>query len=90
MSKHRVKTKYYTQGAYGSTEEHILYATHNNSCDITTFYEEDGTILFCVENTENNNLFDAITRLMIPFDKQGELIDNVKFYSNIEDERNIF
>ena len=52
MSKHRVKTEYMTQGVYGSTEKNILYAEHNNSCDIITFYEEDGTVLFCVEDTE--------------------------------------
>lgn len=90
MSKYRVKTEYLTIGAYGSSEKHTLYATHNNSCDIITFYEEDGSILFCVENTEKNNLFDAIQRLYAPFNKNGELIENVEYYSNIDNERNIF
>ena len=84
MSKHRVKTEYMTQGVYGSTEKNILYAEHNNSCDIITFYEEDGTVLFCVEDTERNNLFDAIQRLYTPFNKDGKLIDNVEYYSEIE------
>ena len=84
MSRHRVKTEYVTQGAYGSLDKNILYAEHNNSCDIVTFYEEDGTILFCVEDTEKNNLFDAIQRLYAPFNKDGKLINNVEYYSEIE------
>ena len=84
MSRYRVKTEYITQGAYGSSEKNILYAEHNNSCDIITFYEEDGTVLFCVEDTERNNLFDAIQRLYSPFNKDGKLIENVEYYSEIK------
>lgn len=84
MSRYRVKTEYVTMGAYGSYDKHILYAEHNNSCDIITFREEDGTILFCVEDTEKNNLFDAIERLYAPFNKDGSLIENVEYYSEIE------
>ena len=84
MSRYRVKTEYVTQGAYGSLDKNILYAEHNNSCDIVTFYEEDGTVLFCVEDTERNNLFDAIQRLYTPFNKDGKLIENVEYYSEIE------
>ena len=84
MSRHRVKTEYVTQGSYGSLDKNILYAEHNNSCDIVTFYEEDGTVLFCVEDTERNNLFDAIQRLYAPFNKDCKLIENVEYYSEIE------
>ena len=43
MSHVRVKTEYQVEGAYGSTEKKILYAHHNNSCDVVTFFDEDGT-----------------------------------------------
>lgn len=50
----------------------------------SNIYEEDGTVLFCVEDTERNNLFDAIQRLYAPFNKDGKLIENVEYYSEIE------
>lgn len=66
MSHYRVKTKYLVEGAYGSRDERTLYAHLNLSCDITTFYDEDGSYLFSVEDTEKNNLLDAINRLFAP------------------------
>lgn len=63
MSHLYLKTEYNTEGAYGSIDKHTLYAHINNSCDIVTFYEENGTILFSVEDTLENNLLDAINRL---------------------------
>lgn len=67
MSHVRVKTKYNVEGAYGSIEERTLYADHNNSCDIVTFYDQDGNWLLSVEDTMDNNLLDAINRLYMPF-----------------------
>jgi hypothetical protein len=72
MSHIRVKTEYQVQGAYGSTEKRTLYAHHNNSCDVVTFFDEDGTYLFSVEDTMDNNLMDAINRLYA-------LDDNVQY-----------
>jgi len=67
MSSELIKTKYKsTCDIYGSTEERTLYCKHNNSSNLVTFYDEDGSILFIVEDTMNNNLFDAITRLYLP------------------------
>jgi uncharacterized protein YrzB (UPF0473 family) len=80
MSHVRVKTEYQIQGAYGSTEKRILYAHHNNSCDIVTFFDEDGTYLFSVEDTMDNNLMDAINILYAPHkNTSGELNENVQF-----------
>jgi len=79
MSHIRVKTKYQVQGAYGSTEKRTLYAHHNNSCDVVTFFDEDGTYLFSVEDTIDNNLMDAINRLYAPHKNSSELDDNVQY-----------
>lgn len=57
------KTQYATTGPYGETEMRTLYVHHNNSCDIVSFYAEDGAFLFSVEDTEKNNMMDAIDRL---------------------------
>jgi hypothetical protein len=68
MSRIRVKTKYNTEGIYGSTEEKILYADHNNSSDYVTYYDEDDEIIMIVPDTIDNNLLDAINRLYMPYD----------------------
>jgi hypothetical protein len=51
MSHVRIKTKYKEEGTYGSTEEHTIYADHNNCCDYVTFYDEKGEILLTVPDT---------------------------------------
>lgn len=80
MSHVRVKTEYQVEGVYGSTEKKTLYAHHNNSCDVVTFFAEDGTYLFSVEDTINNNLMDAINRLYAPYkNAAGELNNDVQF-----------
>ena len=80
MSHVKVKTEYQVEGAYGSTEKRTLYAHHNNSCDVVTFFAEDGTYLFSVEDTMDNNLMDAINRLYAPHkNTKGELQDGVDF-----------
>lgn len=86
MSHIKVKTTYSEQGSYGSTETRTLYCDHNVSTDITTFYEEDGSIaLMCFSQWDSgNDLFDAMLRLWSPFkDKDGnELKDGVEYYYN--------
>lgn len=75
MSHDRLKTTYKTQGAYGSTETHTLYAKHNHCSDLVSFYYEDGELIFTVEDTMQNNLFDAIERLYMPFRGEGNVLD---------------
>ena len=83
MSHIRLKTKYKVQGAYGSTEERILYADHNNSCDIITFYYEDGDVLMAVEEIDNN-IFEAISKLYAPHKNRSELIEGVEHMNEID------
>lgn len=71
MSHNRIKTTYVITGNYGVEEEHTLYADYNNSCDVATFYDSDGTRLFSIEDTVNNNLGDAIIRLI-----NSNMLDN--------------
>lgn len=63
MSSIRVKTKYLEEGTYGSEIERTLYAVHSNSSDYVSVYDEDGTMLFCFNDTVRNNMFDAIVRV---------------------------
>lgn len=86
MSHIRVKTKYQTEGAYGSIEERVLYADHNNSCDIVTFYDQDGNWLLSVEDTMDNNLLDAINRLYAPYKGTGtdyKLSKDIEYYQEL-------
>ena len=66
MSHIRVKTYYNEEGTYGSVDKHILYADHNNSCDLVSFYDEDGRLFLVVPDTLDHNLLDAINRLYVP------------------------
>lgn len=74
MSQCWEKIEYNVEGAYGSTETHILFCKHNNICDVVTFYYDDGTPIFSFGDTMEGNLFD----------KMVELINNWKDNSNIE------
>lgn len=78
MSSTRVKTEYQIEGPYGSIETKTLIAVQNSSCDIVTFFDEDGEYIFSVEDTVENNLLDAINRLYMPYKVNGELADGVK------------
>lgn len=82
MSHIRVKTKYNTEGDYGSIEEKTVYAHHNLSADYVTFYDEDGRVILSVPDTLDNNLLDAINRLYLPFKKEysRELEEGVEYY----------
>ena len=81
MSRTLVKTKYNVTNGFGSIETHVLHAVHNNSTDIVTFFDENGKVLFTVEDTIENNLIDAIKRLYRPFDESNggqELLEAVE------------
>lgn len=85
MSHIRVKTKYNVEGSYGTIEERVLYSHHNNSCDVVTYYDENGKVLFCVEDTTQNNLLDAINRLYVPQKLTGnELYEGIE-YMDLQD-----
>jgi len=63
MSHIRLKTEYTVEGSYGSRDKAVLYADRNCSCDITTFFYEDGTPICSFEDTEHPNLLDAMNEL---------------------------
>lgn len=86
MSHVRLKTTYNISDLYGNVEQRTLYAHHNNSCDIVTFYDEDGGVLFYVEDTMNNNMIDAINRLFNYSDPKTGLKEGVD-YMNAEDRK---
>lgn len=83
MSHYRLKTKFNTEGAYGSVEEHTVYAHHNLSCDYITFYDEKGDFIMTVPDTLDNNLLDAINRLYAPW-KDNKLVEDVEHMTQEE------
>tara|TARA_R110000868_G_scaffold193686_1_gene438872 strand:+ start:203 stop:472 length:270 start_codon:yes stop_codon:yes gene_type:complete len=88
MSHHRVKTTYNESGSYGSIEKRTIYADHNNSCDIVSFYDEQGDYIFSVEDTVENNLVDAINKLMYPFESGSrELSKNIEYYQELPNKK---
>ena len=89
MSHYRVKTKYNVEGPYGSVEESTLYAHLNLSCDVTTFFDEDGTYIFSVEDTMDNNIFDAMKRLFSPHKdlRSTNLLDGVEYMTPEESKK---
>lgn len=87
MSSIRVKTKYYTEGVYGSTEEKTLYCVHNNTSDYVTYYDEDGEIILVVPDTIAYNILDAINKLYVP--KQGNKLKFDVEYMNKDDIKKI-
>lgn len=88
MSKTRVKTTYEVfSDPYGTTETRTLYCVHNNSCDITTFYEEDGSVADMIfeECVTGHDKWDAVLKLMAPFkdpkSHSMELIKGVEYFT---------
>ena len=87
MSHYRLKTKYNTEGAYGSTEENEVFAHHNLSCDYVTFYDENGDFIMTVPDTMDNNLLDAINRVYAPFNKDNKFVEGVETMSKQDREK---
>lgn len=63
MSKFGLKIKYKEEGSYGSIEEHTLFCISNGCNDITTFYDENGSIIFLFNDTIDDNIFDKMIEL---------------------------
>lgn len=87
MSHIRVKTTYKVEGAYGSVEKVTLFAHHNNSCDVITFYGGEGEVLFSIEDTMKDNLLDAINRLSAPYKNNSFDLDEGIEHMNKEDKK---
>ena len=69
MSRTCYKTTYNETGPYYSTLKKTMYVEHCHSSDTVSFYDEEGRMLLCVEDTVENNMLDAINRLYGPFKK---------------------
>jgi len=71
MSQTYLKTEYQEEAYYGAGcyyEKHKLYARHNNSCDIVTIRDENGNTILSFNDTVDNNILDAINRLLWAWD----------------------
>lgn len=84
MSHLRVKTTYNESGNYGSTKVKTLYAHHNLSGDVISFYDETGECILVVEDIIENNLLDAINRIYFPHTLDRTLEEKIE-YMNQED-----
>lgn len=62
MSKIEKTVEFNTIGDYGSTMKSTLKYIQNNSCDITTFYDENDGIIFSFDDTMENNIFSSMLR----------------------------
>ena len=84
MSRIRVKTDYLVEGNYGTTEKRTLYAEHNNSSDVVNFFDDSGDCIFTVEDTQDNNLCDAIVRLYTPSEINGVLKNDIQYMDDVD------
>lgn len=88
MSHTRVKTTFETMGNYGSTDTVEMFCHHNHSCDITTFFYKDGSVVdMCFEDwSSGKDKWDAVQKLWSPFKDEwnGDLLDGVEYYSTSE------
>ncbi len=83
MSHHRIKTTYKEiVDPWGTVEEKTVYADFNNSCDIVSFYDNSGNHILSVDDTLNNNLFEAMIKLyegaVEDFEYWAKLPDNTE------------
>lgn len=83
MSHVRLKTKYKTEGAFGTEEEFWVYADLDASCDCIDFYDYDGTYLLTIADTINGNLLDSINKLVKSFNNDS-LQEGVEITQNDE------
>ena len=92
MSSYYLKTEYQEEAFYGAgcyLEKHKLYAWHNNSCDIVTIRDENGNTILSFNDTVDNNIFDAIGRLVWAWDDahSSKLTEGVEHMANEEREK---
>jgi len=66
MSSKFYKATYEEPGPFGSKTEKEIYAWHNDTVDIITVYDSDGSILFSFEDTEGKNMMEAIMSVCFP------------------------
>ena len=48
------KVRYQREGSYGSLEDCTLYIKSSRSTDITSYYDNEGNLLFCSDDCTNS------------------------------------
>ena len=74
MSQDRDKINYNEEGPFGSTNVRTLYCIRDGVSDYTSFYYDNGELIFSFPDTINNNIFE----------KMVEMINNWETNPNIE------
>ena len=87
MSHIKIKTEYQDEGLYNKIEKKWLYADHNLSNDIVSFYDEKGKLLFAINDSISNNMIDALNRLFNPLGHFDTL--NTGLYYMSEEEKSL-
>lgn len=87
MSHIRVKTTFQVEDGRGGFERHTLFVHHNLSCDIVSYFNEDGQFLFSVEDTTSDNLLDAINATYAPQEKDGTLSSGIEYMTKEDCEK---
>ena len=89
MSHYYLKTEYNDEGYMGSDEKHTLYAHHNNGCDVVSIYDDSGHCILSFEDTRDNNILDAINRLVWAWDdaRASKLTEGVNYMDKEEREK---
>lgn len=78
MSYRRTKIEYKQLGSYGSEDKSILYCQESFSSDMTTFYTEDGEVVFSFDDTIHPNIMDAMISIY-KRDGKAEEISGLEF-----------
>lgn len=71
---------------WGTTEIKQLYSHFNRASNHNLIYDENGEFIFGFTEGDPNNLYDAIQRVIDPYEDDGELKENVTQvnYSELE------
>lgn len=94
MSHYYLKTEYQEEEYYSGGMNYVkkkLYAWHNNSCDIVTIRDEAGNTILSFNDTVDNNILDAINRLLWAWDdaRESKLTEGVE-HMEYEEHKKIF
>lgn len=63
MSSDYAKIEYHEEGHYGETIKKTLYVHFNNSCDVESYYDEHGNLIFQNYDCVKDNLVNAINNV---------------------------
>lgn len=64
MSQERDKITYIEEGSYGHNSERTLFCVRDNVSDYTSFYYDDGELIFSFPDTINENIFEKMVEMI--------------------------